>query len=550
MNREEQAAREIGHTEISVSCARFLLVFFLLTLVTVPAIEFGSWVLDGFSTPASKKFPMLRSFKLPLDGIRAFRARPGNLWEKLTVGNRKMLEDIASINDDLTKFSTTGDLLRPPVQEVLFSMGWGNERVLKGQDDWLFFRTAVDYLNQGAFLDFDVQQRRVQATDSWKEAPAPDPLPAIIDFSTQLKSRGITLILLPVPVKAGVVPEKLCKRVHPEEILHNPSWEEFRARLTEAGISLYDVTRAEIGRGEAFLHSDSHWKWDAMDRVAEGLAEKLKKSGIKTSGHFSQSEARVSARGDLFRMLPLLSQDRIPEEALVIRPVTGKHGTASSVFLLGDSFSNIYSDPTLHWGAHAGLGERLSFHLQTPVETIIRNDGGAVATRMELAHRLAANPGFLNGARYLIWEFTERELSFGDWRLIDLGSTSGPRDTGVDTFIRLDPGEKIHITGIIKAMGEPPDPAEAAYPDYIIALHIAGIESGDPSRGTDALVFLPAMKDYEILKGGTHRIGQHISLTIQPWTDVSDDFGSIARGEIFDRDLLSREPCWGVEDDR
>jgi len=550
MNREEQAAREIGHTEISVSCARFLLVFFLLTLVTVPAIEFGSWVVDGFSTKAPEKFPVLRSFSLPRDGMKAFCTASGSLWKRLTAGNRKMLEDISAINDDLSKSSTTGKLLRPPVQEALFSMGWGNERVLKGQDGWLFFRTAVDYLNQGAFLDPEVQQRRVDATDSWKEAPVPDPFPAIIDFSAQLKSRGITLILLPVPVKAGVVPEKLCSRVHPEEILHNASFEAFRARLSEAGVSIFDITRASVGREEAFLHSDSHWKWEAMDRVAQGLSEKLEERGVVPTGGFRQSETRVSGRGDLFRMLPLLYEDRIPEEELVIHPVTGGTGGTSSVLLLGDSFSNIYSDQSLHWGAHAGLAERLSFHLQTPVESIIRNDGGAVATRVELAHRLARNPSFLDGTRYLVWEFTERELSFGNWRLIDLGATPQSRKAGDVKFIRLDPGESIHITGTIKAMGEPPDPAEAAYPDYVIALHLVDIESEDPACGTDALVFLPAMKDYEILRGGTHRIGERISLIIQPWTDVSDEYGSIARGELFDQDLLGREACWGVEDER
>jgi hypothetical protein len=56
------------------------------------------------------------------------------------------------------------------------------------------------------------------------------------------------------------------------------------------------------------------------------------------------------------------------------------------------------------------------------------------------------------------------------------------------------------------------------------------------------------MKDYQVLEGGSHHAGEEISLTIQPWTDLSADLGSIARGEIFDQGLLEKEPFWGEED--
>src|SRR5437762_9982012 len=36
-----------------------------------------------------------------------------------------------------------------------------------------------------------------------------DPIPAIVDFREQLKKRGIDLLLMPVPPKAAIYPEKI-----------------------------------------------------------------------------------------------------------------------------------------------------------------------------------------------------------------------------------------------------------------------------------------------------------------------------------------------------
>jgi len=90
------------------------------------------------------------------------------------------------------------------------------------------------------------------------------------------------------------------------------------------------------------------------------------------------------------------------------------------VLLLGDSFTNVYSDPSLGWGGGAGLAEQLGYHLQRPVDRIALNAGGAHAARQALAQEQGGTVR-LAGKRVVIYQFAKRELSGGDWRLIDLG---------------------------------------------------------------------------------------------------------------------------------
>jgi alginate O-acetyltransferase complex protein AlgJ len=72
------------------------------------------------------------------------------------------------------------------------------------------------------------------------------------------------------------------------------------------------------------------------------------------------------------------------------------------------------------WGEAAGFVEHLSVALQRPLDRITQNDNGAYATREALARDLSGVTPRLTGKRLVIWQFAVRELSFGDWRVIEL----------------------------------------------------------------------------------------------------------------------------------
>jgi len=543
MNREEIAEQEIGKTEISPKWAAVLVLFFLLTLLLIPGIQIAAWVRS--SNDALTQFPMLRATTLPLKAVQAAEETHASLWKDLKAGNRLMLSEISSIENELDEVSVFGKTVRPFVQEVLLKLGWGTEKVLPGEHDWLFFKPAVDSLTGPPFLDKRVEKQRVLKSASWEQAPTPDPIPAISQFAAALRKADIELILLPIPVKAGVVPERFSRGLRTDHVLHNSSWPEFLSRLEAHRVRIESIDETLKKNTQPFLKTDTHWTWEAMDEVAQGLAEKLQAKAVLTQATFEEKTEKIVHRGDLFHMLPMLSTSRFPKEEIEIHSVrrpNPDHGNAS-ILLLGDSFSNIFSEASLGWGAHAGLAERLEFHLQAPVKAIIQNNDGAFATRMELIRQISQDPSYLDGVHFLIWEFTERELSFGDWRSLDLT----PSLLKKDNFISLKQGESTRIQGVIKEMGEIPDPNQAAYPNYLLALHLVDIPSPDNSGTREALVFVWAMRDYKLLPGAHHHPGEKITLRLQPWSDVSAKLGSITRGEIFDERLLRQTPTWGEE---
>src|SRR5205823_4060342 len=71
---------------------------------------------------------------------------------------------------------------------------------------------------------------------------AGDPIPAIVDFHDQLKRRGIDLLLVPVPPKAAIYPEKIL----PDVDLHGETAAPFLARfydeLRKRGIDVVDLS--------------------------------------------------------------------------------------------------------------------------------------------------------------------------------------------------------------------------------------------------------------------------------------------------------------------
>ena len=80
----------------------------------------------------------------------------------------------------------------------------------------------------------------------------------------------------------------------------------------------------------------------------------------------------------------------------------------------------ITAEPPASLLRSAGFAERLSFHLRRPVDRIARNDAGAYATRQMLAWELTRKPDRLKGKKVVVWEFSARELSIGDWKRLDM----------------------------------------------------------------------------------------------------------------------------------
>lgn len=428
--REEIAKVEIGNTDVSPRVARGLMFFFLLCIVVVPLVEIvvPRWVprYEGASV-WTRLAEIPSSISTAIAG-EAAEGRSGT-WRKIVAANRATMSGMVSFENALEEESVLGQTLRPPAQ--LFLSGWpgaGNERVYVGRDGWLFYRPDVEYLTGRGFLDPDVVRRRIAAASELAALPQPDPRPAIQAFHRELQARGITLVVMPTPVKPGIHPEYLAPPAQAaQRTLQNASYGELTAWLDAEGIAFFDpapILDAARQSGPQYLATDTHWRPEAMELVASRLAGFINERvtlAPRPSLGYTIEEREISQQGDTLAMLDLpASQRTYAADRVVISRVLLPDGSpwrsdrAADVLVLGDSFTNIFSLASMGWGDAAGLVEHLGYALDRPVDRIVQNDNGAYATR-EMLRRGGAER--LQGKRVVVWQFAARELAAGDWKV-------------------------------------------------------------------------------------------------------------------------------------
>jgi len=546
--REQMAWVEAGHTAIRPGAAWFLVLMFLGAIYAVPLHQHGmEWqqARTAHNPFAPVSLELLRT--LP-DALAPLRDQ-GPRLSALLDANRRLLAAINDYEDRVEDESEWGQLVRPRLQ-TLFSrhLGVGNEQAYVGRDGWLFFRPGVDYVTGPGFLDPRQLARRAAGGSEWQAAPHPDPRPAILDFHQQLAQRGIELILMPVPVKASIHPGQFSSRFNDhEKSLQNISYASFIEQMREAGVTVFEAEagsrRPEVGG--PYLKTDTHWRPETMNAVAEQLAEKLRPR-LATAGSrvWRYETIEHAALGDITLMLDLpANQIVFPPERVTLNVVTDETGqfwqpsAEAEVLVLGDSFSNIYSVEAMGWGESAGFVEHLSRHLGAPVDRIARNDSGAFATRERLSRDLARGMDRLAGKRLVVWQFAARELAVGDWRLIPMEK----RDPPPARFFVPASGETTEVSGLVQRLSRAPRPGTVPYKDHIIALHVTDLP-GDLSQ---AVVYLPGMLDNVWTSAARLREGDRITLRVRPWSDVAHQYDGINRSELDDFDLQLQEPCWG-----
>lgn len=422
LHRERQAHEEIGRTAIAGWLAAALTALFLLTAVAVPVAEllrpdrFAPWT--GLAAGARRAAEVL-----PEDGPFA--------------ANRELLAAMNAFEDRLDEESAVARLALPPAQWLQTAvLRTGNEQVLLGRERWLYFVPGVEHLTGPGFLDPATLRRRATGGESWQPPPNPDPLTAILALQRDLAARGIELVALPTPVKAGLHPDRLVASIEPPgEPLYNPSWPRFVDTLEQAGIPVVDPAPLLLADARAtgeprFLATDTHWTPAAVERTAGLVAARLGAEGLLPPAPPDTFQATppepVTGTGDLVRLLELPDPAALyPPQTVEIRRVETPDrrpwapDPTAEILLLGDSYTNVFSQPALGWGEGAGLAEHLSRALSLPVDRIAVNAGGAHASRQRLYDLLAHDDPRLAPKRLVIYQFSVRELSHGDWILYD-----------------------------------------------------------------------------------------------------------------------------------
>ncbi len=541
LTRVVDARREVGETDVSPVVATVLSGVFVIAIALPSLLQL---TLD----------PAL--LRVQSGGARA--AVVAGPLSRVLDANRALLSRAEQITDVIGERTVLVDVVRPRVQQVMTGvLHAGTELVYTGDDRWLFFGTDVGSVTGPPFLAPSVLLRRSTSGDTLRGPPQPDPRVAILDLHRALRERGIDLVVMPTPTKPSIHPEKLGGLS--ASTPRNASFAPFIEELQAEGVLVFDLSPllAELKsyRGAPlYLATDTHWRPETMTVVAARLAAFIEEHVQLPPGNVPYRSTTLEAvnQGDTTRLLDLKSPATLfPSETVRIRQISPFDGTRwrsdpdANVLLLGDSFTNIYSLQTMGWGESAGLAEQLSYELGRSVDRISQNDGGAHAPREQLATELSRGRDRLAEKHVVVYQFSERELSYGDWRLVDLNLRAAPT---LSTFATPDDGQRVRVRGVIQAVGPIPTPGSVPYKDHIVGVHLSDLEVDpglDPIAGSEAAVYLWAMQDNELTIVAQYQIGDTVTLELEPWSDVADVLEGINRGELSDPGVQRAEPWWG-----
>ena len=283
-------------------------------------------------------------------------------------------------------------------------------------DGWLFFAAEFRLLSLGRFWGDEAPK----VSRSHKPELA-DPIPAIVDFQKQLKARGIDLLVVPVPPKAAIYPEKILSGFDVRSEDSAPVLHRFYDELRAAGVDVLDLTSLFIKnrddkRGGVFCKTDSHWSGLGCALAAQAIAENIRgKLAASTSKKEYASEWKdLEIKGDL---VGLLSSDhpKPGAEKIAVRSVSEK-GTGAAVapdansplLLLGDSHTLVFHDFLTE---RAGLVDQLALELGFAPDLIGTRGSGATPVRISLYRHSLKDPGYLAKKKIVVWCFAAREFT-------------------------------------------------------------------------------------------------------------------------------------------
>ncbi|GAB6059922.1 alginate O-acetyltransferase AlgX-related protein [Desulfonatronum parangueonense] len=561
-SREQTANEQVGVTHISRVTAWILSGVLLLLIGLVPLSQKFHEVRDHVLGERPILLPQaLEIFTVFPMVFQTLLHGDGMFFSRVLEANRLLLREMSRFEDDLEDESLLGQTIRPGMQSTLVRLGVGNEQAYVGRDGWLFYRPGLEYLTGPGFLEPRQLAGRSGVGNEWQPAPQPDPRKALVDLHRQLQDRGIALVVMPTPVKPMIHPEMFAAGIAGTKPLNNSSFDVFIRDLKDAGIPVFDPTplliREKTVTGQPqFLATDTHWRPEAMQMVAQHLADFLHQGNLgddaSPSGQqasFTAVEMELANIGDIAAMLDLPHDQRLfPPESVRLKQIQDARGDLwrpdpdAELLLLGDSFTNIFSLEPMGWGEASGFAEHLSLALHRPVDRIARNDNGSFATREILSRELARGRDRLAGKKVVVYQFAIRELAIGDWKMIDLKLG----DPLPDRFFQPPPGRTVQVRAIVAATSPVPRPGSVPYADHILSLHLVDLEQdGLLLEDPQAVVYTWGMRDNTLTSAARLRPGDEVTLQLKSWMDVADIYDGINRSELDDFELQLVEPAWG-----
>ena len=278
---------------------------------------------------------------------------------------------------------------------------------------WLFLARELEHLAHGSY---------------WEKAGRgglPDPATEIVRYHQDLKEIGITLLLVPVPAKASIYPEKYQNASPPEAVTKNAPFYEI---LRKGGVDVLDLEplfATEIAKGaKLYCEQDSHWSPLACELVAAKIHDQFKGETWATGSRkdiVRGPKETLSIKGDLVEeRLKKIGMEKLDVVKVGTRAgakiVAVNPDATSPVILLGDSHALVFSEDDDMHCTGSGLLDHLQQKFAMPLDLIANKASGGDQARVSLARKAHGDPDYLKGKKLLIWCFSAREFTLGKWR--------------------------------------------------------------------------------------------------------------------------------------
>lgn len=358
------------------------------------------------------------------------------------------------------------------------SSGRPHKDVIRGEGGWLFYQPYVKSLTDTS-LNFKA-------------------LNEIKHMDTTLRKIGIKLIVVPVPVKAQIHSKKLAKI---DSILS--TYQKYLDHIKGDGIEVVDLSES-LSFSDSYLVEDTHWSPAGLEKAVEQISFKIDKSRLANSMELNEKKIEVLGMGNLSKSQhQTVSLHKVYDSKGNLYNATER----GEVLVLGDSFSNIFSNDLPGWGNGAGLAERLAFHLKKEVDKLAINNGGASGSRKLLMDELASGFDRLKNKKYIVWEFNFSEFVNDDWTKCTFP------EAAESEFLAID--KDMTVNGKILSISN--RNISSVYKDQLVSIRI---QVGDKQ----ALFRSFLKKDNQITAVKDIQVGNELEVKLTPVTKSGETF--------------------------
>jgi alginate O-acetyltransferase complex protein AlgJ len=285
-------------------------------------------------------------------------------------------------------------------------------RVIRGDaKNWFFPMREIKQLSLGNFWE-----------KPWKEITLnqSNPIPSILEFQNRLAQKNVQLLIVPIPAKATIYPEKFSTRFAPGQA---QGLTQFIIQLQAQGLQVLDLEPLFLEKRQIdpdfkfYCAQDAHFSPMGCLLVADLIADRLHKDfqipHQENPALKRTREQQIQITGDLVAFSEW--EKTTTRETLPIQYVSPAapidSQLQSPILLLGDSHTLVYSDQESFHCESAGLFDHLSAALGQPIDLEGSASGGLMTSRINLYRKAAANPGYWARKKVVVWVFTAREFT-------------------------------------------------------------------------------------------------------------------------------------------